>query len=130
MTTVDTNVLVRIMVRDDSRQAARASAFLDREERIFVPKTVVLELEWVLRSAYKVRRADILSGIRSFLAVNNVEVEDGLAVAEALHWYEQGLDFAESLHIASAGRDTTFATFDTELQRMARRFDICKVIAL
>ena len=130
MTTVDTNVLLRIIVHDDEQQAARASAFLDKQERIFVPKTVVLEVEWVLRSTYKVRRADILSSIRSFLGVNNVEVEDGPAVAQALFWYEQGMDFADSLHIASAGREFAFATFDAALQRMARRLEICKVIAL
>jgi len=130
MTALDTNVLLRIILGDDERQASRASAFLDRQDKIFVPKTVLLEAEWVLRNAYYVGRADILSAFRLFLGVKNVEVEDGQAVFQAFEWYEHGMDFADSLHIASAGRGCTFATFDAALQRAAERLDIGKVARL
>lgn len=130
MTAVDTNVLLRVMLGDDERQALRASAFLDKQDKIFVPKTVLLEAEWVLRNTYYLGRADIVSAFRLFLGVKNVEVEDGQAVFRALEWYERGMDFADSLHVASAGQGCTFATFDAGLQRSAERFDICKIVRL
>jgi|SRR5579871_416934 len=130
MTTVDTNVLLRIIVGDDERQAARASACLDKQDQIFVPKTVLLEAEWVLRGTYHLRRADILLAFRLFLDVKNVEAEDGSAVAQALRWYEHGMDFADSLHLASGGPEYEFVTLDAALQRIARRLQIRKVIGL
>ena len=54
MRAIDTNVLVRALVRDDTTQSARAEALLS-EHRIFIPVTVMLELEWVLRSRYAFR---------------------------------------------------------------------------
>lgn len=51
MRAVDTNVLVRALVRDDAAQADKAIDLLDQHE-VFVPVTVILELEWVLRSRY------------------------------------------------------------------------------
>ena len=51
MRAVDTNVLVRALVQDDPVQARRALALLSHHQ-VFVPVTVILELEWVLRSRY------------------------------------------------------------------------------
>lgn len=121
MTAVDTNVLVRIITNDDKVQAARAAAFLRDQDRVFIAKTVLLELEWVLRSAYRIERRGIVSVFRSLLSVANAEVEDEAAVTRATVWYEKGLDFADSLHLASAGRERKFATFDGVLRRKARR---------
>ena len=54
--TLDTNVQVRLLVNDDPAQAEQASALIDASASCFVPITVVLELEWVLRGAYKLPR--------------------------------------------------------------------------
>ena len=129
MTAVDTNVLVRVITRDDKAQAALAVAFLKAQERVFYAKTVLLEVEWVLRSTYKFTRSEVLSGLRSIVSVQNVEVEDGAVVEQALSWYEQGMDFADSLHVASAGPHR-FATFDVGLQRRARHIGIGKIALL
>ena len=51
MLAVDTNVLVRFLARDDTGQTARADHLL-RVNRIWIPKTVLLETEWVLRNSY------------------------------------------------------------------------------
>jgi predicted nucleic-acid-binding protein len=57
---VDTNVIVRLVANDDPAQSPRAARLFARED-VYVPKTVVLETEWVLRVAYEltpdVRRA-------------------------------------------------------------------------
>ncbi|HTR60547.1 MAG TPA: type II toxin-antitoxin system VapC family toxin [Candidatus Binataceae bacterium] len=121
MTAIDTNVLVRIITNDDRSQAARAVAFLRRQNRIYIPKTVLLELEWVLRSAYRTRREAIAPALRAILGLFNVDVEDETSVRQAIEWYEEGMDFADGLHVASAGRERRFATFDNSLRRRLRR---------
>src|SRR5260370_32200322 len=124
MTALDTNVLVRVITNDDRTQAARAAKFLREQERVFIPKTVLLELEWVLRSAYRIEPNAIASALRGILNVFNVEVEDEAAVSQALQWYEQGMNFADSLHVASASPGRKFATFDKALRRKLRRLAI------
>ena len=84
MTALDTNVLVRIITNDDRAQAARAATFLREQERVFIPKTVLLELEWVLRSAYRIGPIAIVSALRDLLTVFNVEIEDEAAVTQAI----------------------------------------------
>ena len=129
MTAVDTNVLVRIITQDDQAQAERAVAFLEAQDRIFLTKTVLLEVERVLRSAYSYSAQQILSAVRALLNRKNVEVEDEVAVAHAMNWCEQGMDFADSLHLASAG-PRRFVTFDAALQRKARRVGVGKIALL
>jgi len=51
MVAVDTNILVRFLVRDDVKQAARAASLI-RDDKIWISKTVLLETEWVLGSLY------------------------------------------------------------------------------
>jgi predicted nucleic-acid-binding protein len=124
MTALDTNVLVRIITNDDRAQAARAATFLREQERVFIPKTVLLELEWVLRSAYRTEPSAVVSALRDILSVSNVEIEDEAAVTQAIEWHERGMDFADALHVASAGRERKFATFDNRLRRKVRRLGV------
>jgi predicted nucleic-acid-binding protein len=121
MTAVDTNVLARIITNDDRVQAARAAAFLKRQDRVFIAKTVLLELEWVLRKAYRYSPQQVLTAFQQLLKTDNVELEEEATVARALSWYQQGLDFADSLHLASAGPDQRFVTFDVAFHRTARK---------
>ncbi len=129
MTAVDTNVLVRVITRDEKVQAARALAFLEEQERIFLAKTVLLELEWILRSTYKYTRGEVLAALRSVVSVGNVEVEDEAVVEQAMDWYEHGVDFADGLHIASSGHNPKFASFDAALQRVALRLGMAEVVS-
>jgi predicted nucleic-acid-binding protein len=130
MTAADTNVLVRIITNDDRAQAARAAAFLRRQAKVFIAKTVLLELEWVLRGAYRIRRTEIVSALRAIIGVANAEIEDEATVRLATAWFEEGMDFADALHLASAGDQAEFATFDNELRRKARRLGVGKLVAL
>ena len=130
MIAVDTNVLVRVITNDDPAQASRAAKLLGRSDRVFVPKTVVLELEWVLRSGYGIERRAITAAIHRLQDLSNVETEDDSVVALALTWYEAGMDFADALHLASAGPDLDFATFDAALRRHARRLGLKRVASV
>jgi predicted nucleic-acid-binding protein len=124
MTALDTNVLVRIITNDDRAQAARAAAFLLAQGQVFVPKTVMLELEGVLRSAYRIEPSAVVSAFREIMNVSNVEIEDEAAVTQAIDWHERGMDFTDALHVASAGSARKFATFDSRLRRRLRRMGV------
>ena len=120
MVAVDTNVLVRLLTGDDPRQAARAEA-LFRAEEIWVAKTVLLETEWVLRALYRFRAEEVGRALQRLAGLPNVQLEGAAAVARALEWQVQGLDFADALHLASRGGAEAFVSFDRDLVRQARR---------
>jgi predicted nucleic-acid-binding protein len=124
MIATDTNVLVRIVTNDDSHQTSLALNLLLRQDRVFIPKTVFLELEWVLRTAYRLSAAAILRAMRGFMDIATWDFEDDTAVRNALDWYEQGVDFADALHMASTGRECPLATFDAALLRKASQLGL------
>jgi predicted nucleic-acid-binding protein len=115
---VDTNVVVRLLTADDAEQAERAKALFERET-IRLPKTVILETEWVLRRLYRFPRSRVARALTALVALPNVRCEDEAAVLDALEWAAGGLDFADALHLASAGPAQEFATFDAELVKDA-----------
>lgn len=118
MHAVDTNVLVRLLTGDDALQTRRAAA-LFKKESIFIPKSVLLETEWVLRRLYRLERAIIVGSFRKLSGLGNVELEQPLIVAQALQWCEEGMDFADALHLASSHNARKFATFDEQMKETA-----------
>ena len=129
MIAVDSNVVVRLLVRDSPTQSARA-ADLFRSQAIFVAKSVMLETEWVLRRAYRLDAKEVTRALRALAGLPNVEVEDARSVADALAAADRGVDFAEALHIASSGEAGKFVTLDKRLARQASAFGEFKVEAL
>ena len=131
MLAVDTNVLVRLVVQDDAAQHAAArrviAAAVDAGESLHIPATVVLELEWVLRSRYRFSREEIERTLVGLLASGDVDIGDEPAVEEAVARFRDGTaDFADCLHTAlalSAGR-APLLTFD----RLAARVPGAKLI--
>ena len=119
MIAVDTNVIVRFLVRDDASQADRAEELI-RGSETWISKTVLLETEWVLRSLYDFAPQSLAGALRALAGLSTVRLEDPGAVARALDWFERGIDFADALHLASAGNARQFATFDRKLARQAR----------
>jgi predicted nucleic-acid-binding protein len=126
---LDTNVVVRVLTRDDPVQAERA-ARLFAGGRLWLAKTVLLECEWVLRSAYSLQPTTILAAFRSLLGYPPLEVEDKPAVLRALRWYEAGLDFADALHLASLDATDRFASFDRGLAQRAAELDEAPAVDL
>ena len=123
MRAVDTNLVVRQFANDDPEQAEIAERVL-ATDTVFLPKTVVLEFEWVMRGVYRLPTAPIAAAIERMLATANVEVEDRMAVARALGWFRQGMDFADALHLASSSHADDFVTFDVALRRRAARLRV------
>lgn len=123
MIAFDTNVLVRILVEDDERQARRAREVLENatesDARVLLPDIVLSEMEWVLDSAYGVPRDTILSTLQQLLADPRFEFEDRDRAASAAILYQQGkgdlADYLLGLQAESSGARTTY-TFDRALR--------------
>ena len=124
MRAIDTNVIVRFLTGDEPRQAARARRLIG-EGDIFVPTSVALESEWVLRSAYGFSTEQVVQALRAFAGLPGVTFEDGGLIARALDWTEQGMDFADALHLGRSDGCSAFMSFDRKLARIAAR--LCDV---
>jgi predicted nucleic-acid-binding protein len=125
---IDTNVVVRFLTGDDPNQAARARALIEAGD-LFVATTVLLESEWVLRSAYGFSAKRIAGALRDLAGLPGVTLEDPALVARALDWAEAGLDFADALHLARAEGCTAFISFDTKLAKQAGQVAGIQVLA-
>ena len=127
MIAVDTNLLVRILTNDDPIQASRAVKIFKSDD-IFIPKSVMLETEWVLRHAYEIKRSKIIMGFQKLIGLPNVRVEDPDSIYQAISWYENKFDFADALHLASSSRCESFATFDSSLIKKAQQFSSMEMV--
>lgn len=118
MLAVDTNLIVRYLTGDHPKQSPRARALIDGEP-VFVGVTVMLEVEWVLRSSYEFGPADVARALRAFSGLPTVTVEDGTVVATALDLADGGMDFADALHLGRSAHCNGFASFDRKLVKAA-----------
>jgi predicted nucleic-acid-binding protein len=126
MIAVDTNLLVRLLTNDDPMEAKRALRVMESDD-ILIPKTVLLETEWVLRHGYVLAREIIAQSFQKLLGVPNVKTEDQQAANQALRWYRERLDFADALHLASSAKADRFATFDRDFVKKASKLGSIEV---
>lgn len=130
MIALDTNVLARAITTElDADPATMAQHSAAREllssgQALFVPVTVVEELEWVLRGAYAMPPREIASIFEDLLLVEHITVDRAAAVGQAVRWYRQGLDFSDALHLAQSGLCRGMASFDARFARSARRLGL------
>lgn len=120
MRAIDTNVLVRAIVNDEAQQSARAAALLT-ENDIFIPVTIMLELEWVLRSRYAFAPTLVAQAIAKITSLPNVVVGERAAVLAAASKAAKGWDFADALHLALSEGCENFTTLDADLLKRAAR---------
>lgn len=128
---LDTNVLARYFVAEESvdaateRQHQASRALLESGEPLFLPKTVALELEWVLRGYYGFGVEQVLQVFAHLLAHPLCTLEDRPAVEQALSGLRSGLDFADALHHASCRGCEAVASFDDRgFARRARHLNL------
>jgi predicted nucleic-acid-binding protein len=120
---LDTNVLVRYLVRDEPSQERAAYRFFEataeRGERLLVNAIVLCELVWVLRSSYDYGKPDVAAAVEKILSAEQFEVEDVDTAWLALADYRSGAaDFADCLigrRNLRLGCEST-ATFDGRLK--------------
>src|SRR6185312_12711920 len=97
---IDTNVLVRYLVRDDQLQYEKARRLINREvgkgEPVMVSLLVLLETEWVLRSRYELAKAEVLGAVSALLDAADIVFEDEPSIEHAVHsWKDSGAEFAD-----------------------------------
>ena len=115
---LDTNVLARYFVAEaeadatteSQRQAARR--LIESGQPLYLPKTVVLELEWVLRGYYRFAVDDVLRVLDQLLQNPCLTAEDRPSLEQAVAGLRSGLDFADALHHASCRGCEAVASFD------------------
>jgi len=108
---VDTNILARYYLRDDPTQARIATAVLAAGD-VFVPKTVILELEWVLRFVADQNPDQVIDCLAHLIALPGITVEDRDEVEAALRHCRNGIDFADALHLVASATCSEMLTFD------------------
>ena len=114
---LDTNVLARYYVEDKidveaGRQRIAARRLIESGRPLMVCKTVILELEWVMRGYYGFAQAEAVSVFRHLLRLPHVTIEDRDTVEQALSHCDAGIDLADALHHASYRSCASMASFD------------------
>jgi predicted nucleic acid-binding protein len=120
MRAVDTNVLVRLVTRDDPRQVAAAEAFVARGA--WVPHLVLAEAMWVLDAVYELGPAEVAKAVEMLLNHKELTLQDGDGVAAALASFRKkpSLSFSDCLvlEIARKAGHLPLGTFDRELSKL------------
>jgi predicted nucleic-acid-binding protein len=124
MIALDTNVIARFYVDDPSdpqaiTQRPVARKVFEEGKALFVPLTVVLELEWVLRAFYGFSATQFAKVVRHLAGLPHVTLDSAPTVLAALQEHADGLDFADALHLRASSTCEALVTFDDK--RFARR---------
>ena len=117
---VDTNVLARALVDDGSEQARRSRTLLSDKE-IFVPDSVLLETEWLLRSVMNLDRSQINRTFATLVASTNIRFSNRRGVADVVASHSAGLDFADAMHLHASDGCDGLASFDADFKRRAKK---------
>ena len=127
---LDTNVLARYYIQDEGdaeavKQREAARRLMESGKPLMVCKTVLLELEWVMRGYYEFSSAQIAGVMKHVLALPQVTVEDRESIVQALSHCEAGLALADALHHASYRVCDSMASFDNkQFARRAQRMGL------
>jgi predicted nucleic-acid-binding protein len=117
---VDTNVLARALVDDGSEQGRRSRSLLSEKE-VFIPDSVLLETEWLLRSVMKLDRTHINQTFATLVASANMSFSNRSGIADVVAWHGEGLDFADAMHLRASGGCDGLASFDADFKRRAKK---------
>ena len=109
MAALDTNVLVRYLVHDDTAQLASAKKLIRRcvseGQTLYVPVSVSLELEWVLRSNFSFTKDEVVHTLSQLLSSAELSFESESALEVALYRYKKSsADYADCVHVALAAQ--------------------------
>jgi predicted nucleic-acid-binding protein len=111
--TVDTNVLIRAVIRDDAKQAKKAIKILGEATFVVITLSSLCEFVWILLRSYDIEALDISKALKALISATNVEVNRP-AVEAGISQLEAGGDFADAV-IAYEGKwlgGETFVSFD------------------
>ncbi|MBS1766752.1 MAG: type II toxin-antitoxin system VapC family toxin [Acidobacteria bacterium] len=121
MAAIDTNVLVRLVTRDDAAQAEKADVFVTKHQPVLVTQLSVLELVWVLMSSYGMGKAKVIQVVRALLEMAELDLERPALLEAALEtWEGAKADFADCfiLETVKAASETPLGAFDATLAKL------------
>lgn len=127
MIAVDTNIIIRFLTHDDEKQYKKAFSIFKTKD-VFIPDTVILETEWVLRYAYEFSIEDICTAFVKLFGLNNVYTSNPAFIAHAIEWHRRGLDFSDALHLAHCQEYEKLYTFDKMFSSKAKNLTHCTVV--
>lgn len=120
MRAVDTNVVVRLVTRDDARQTARAEAFVAKGA--WISHIVLVELIWVLDSVFELSHKQLVTAIDMLLNHRDLVLQEPEVVSAALARFRRRprLGFSDCMVLESARKagHVPLATFDKELGKL------------
>jgi predicted nucleic-acid-binding protein len=120
MRAVDTNILIRLLIRDDAQQADAADQFI--EQGAWVSILAVAEVMWVLRTEYRKNAAEVAAAVQMLIDHENLTLQDSEAVEAALTLFRArpALGFSDCLmlHLARKAGHLPLGTFDRALARV------------
>ena len=121
MRAIDTNIVVRLLARDDDDQLRVAENLIGSP--FLVLPTVVLESVWVLRTIYRLSRSELALKLNDLLGNRNAILVSGDALKRAVNDFSIGGDFGDMLHLALAeeANAESFVTFDQKLSKAGVR---------
>jgi len=123
---VDTNIIVRLLTRDDEKQFLKSREIFAKEQ-VFISDTVILETEWVLRFAYGFKPDDIRLAFSRLFGLDSVHLNNPDNLAMVLKLYKSGLDFADAMHLVANNQQETFLTIDKTFIRRAKGLTDCLI---
>lgn len=132
---LDTNVLARYYIEDagnleSRRQREAARRLVEGGTALMIAKTVLLELEWVMRGYYGFDREQIQSAFAHLLSLPQLQVEDRELVGRAMSHYRDGVGFADALHHAAYSACTSVVSFDETFGRKSKRLGLVPSVAV
>lgn len=127
MISVDTNIIIRLLTHDDEQQYKKSFLIFNSQE-IFIPDTVILETEWVLRYAYNFSPEEICGALTKLFGLKNIHLSNPAFIAQAIEWHKQGMDFSDALHLAHCQQYEKLYTFDKKFSSKAKGLTNCLVV--
>ena len=120
MRAIDTNILVRLLTRDDQQQVVRAEAFVSKGA--WIQHVVLAEAAWVLETVYELEAASIAQAIEMILNHEHLTVQDPQVVTAALAHYRKkpSIGFSDCLVLETARKIgyLPLGTFDRRLGKL------------
>jgi predicted nucleic-acid-binding protein len=129
MIVLDTDLWLCYLLNDDAALARRVQQLLEASPQVTLTPTILLELVWVLECS-DCTRTEILAALRHILGLGNMRLPNEAAFFRAVQWFEQGLDFADALHLALSPTTASFMTFDKDFVNKAKRAEAFPTVAL
>ena len=126
MIAVDTSIIIRFLTQDNAKQYKKAYSILNTHE-VFIPDTVILETEWVLRYAYEFSSEDICNALVQLFGLANIHLSNPTSMSQAIDWHRQGIDFSDAHHLTQCQQLDKLYTFDKKFSSKAEGLTKCYV---